>query len=153
REVLRPFRQLLPLALAVAVLAGCQRGPTKTDLSTEEKHILRIASLYSEFRSAHQGRSPRDAKELKEWAKTLPKDALTSRGIENLDDAFVSPRDNEPYVLIKPEATRLKRGGPPAMVWVYEKTGLEGKRMAVGGMGAAFEMDEEQFKSFVTAAR
>jgi hypothetical protein len=78
------------------------------------------------------------------------KDKLAARGIEDLDDAFVSPRDKQPYVLVKPEAAQRGPGGRPPMLWVYEKTGVDGKRMGVN-MGGAFEMDEERFKKLVSA--
>jgi hypothetical protein len=39
------------------------------------------------------------------------------------------------------------------MLWVYEQTGVDGKRMAANPMGYAFEMDEEQFKELTTAKR
>jgi hypothetical protein len=146
-------RSLLVLALGVCLFGGCQRGPTKTDLSADEKHILKIVTLYTDFRAAHDGRVPRDARELKDWAKKLKKEQLDNRGIEDLDSAFISPRDTQPYVLVKPEAARPGAGGRPAMLWVYEKTGVDGKRMAANPMGYAFEMDEEQFKQLVPAGR
>jgi hypothetical protein len=151
-DVTQP-RSLLVLAMVVCLFGGCQRGPAKTDLSSDEKHILKIASLYTDFRGAHQGRVPRDARELKDWAKGLKKDQLDARGINDLDSAFISPRDNQPYVLVKPEAARPGSGGRPAMLWVYEQTGIDGKRMAANAMGYAFEMDEEQFKELVPAGR
>jgi hypothetical protein len=149
----RPRSQILGLAVAVFLFGGCQRYPVKTDLDPHEKHILKIVSLYTEFRGAHQGRAPKDAQELKEWAKGLKKDKLTSRGIENLDDAFVSPRDKQPYVLVRPEAAKPGPGGRPAMLWVYEKTGVGGKRMGANPMGYAFEMDEEAFKKVLPGGR
>jgi hypothetical protein len=141
-------RSLLVLAVLAIFFVGCSGGPRKDDLAPEEKHVLKVASLYNDFRAGHQGKAPRDAQELKDWAKNLKKEELTNRGIEDLDKVFVSPRDNQPYVLVKPEAPMGPRGTPP-MVWVYEKTGVDGKRMAAGAMGNAFEMDEDQFKKYV----
>jgi hypothetical protein len=146
-------RSLLVLAAVACLFGGCSRGPSRTDLSSDEKHILKITSLYTDFRGAHQGRVPRDARELKDWAKGLKKDQLDSHGIEDLDGAFISPRDKQPYVLVKPEMGRAGPGGRPPMLWVYEKTGVDGKRMAANAMGYAFEMDEEQFKELVPAGR
>ena len=136
----------LAAAFAPLFLFGCGPKTTKADLDPGEKHILKIASLYSSFRSAHGGRAPKDAQELKAWAKTLKSDALAQRNIDDLETTFVSPRDNQPYALVKPEAPGKRRGGPPAMVWVFEKTGVNGKRMVAGGMGNATEMDEETFR-------
>lgn len=139
-------RGLLALAFAVCLFGGCAQGPGKEDLSNEEKHILKITSLCIDFKGAHAGVSPRDVQELKEWAKGLKKEQLASHGIENLDDAFISPRDHQPYVLVKPEQARPGPGGRPAMLWVYEKTGVNGKRMCANAMGYAFETDEAEFK-------
>jgi hypothetical protein len=152
RSIFQTWRWAV-LAVAICALAGCNRGPTKESLATGEKQILKIATLYQDFRSAHQGRNPKDAQELKDWAKTLKKEELTKRGVDNLDEVFISSRDNQPYVLVKPEAAKPGQGGRPPMLWAYEQTGVDGKRMGVGAMGNAFEMDEEQFKQYTSGGK
>jgi hypothetical protein len=136
------------LALALAPLAGCTQGPTKTDLPPEEKHILKLASLYSDFRGKN-GRAPKTMDELKSFARRMSPDDLRARGIDDIDKAFTSPRDNQPYKLAPPQPP--KRGGPPfPMVIVYETTGVDGKRMVASGVGGgAFEMDEAQLREHV----
>ncbi len=143
-------RGRLALAAVLCLFGGCSQGPSREDLSPDEKHILKITSLYTDFRSSHQGRPPKDAAELKEYARGMKKEQLTGRGIENLDDAFVSPRDHQPYVLVKPELARPGAGGRPPMLLIYEQTGIEGKRMAANGMGYAFEVDEEKFNRLLS---
>src|SRR5262245_43674347 len=129
----------------ISLLAGCSgTNPQDTGLSSEAVHIAKIASLYMEFRSATRGKLPATAEELKAWAKTLPKERLASLNIEDVDKAFISPRDNEPYVLVRPEVVRRAPGGM-APVLAYEKTGVNGKRKAVSGMGSSFDMDDEKF--------
>jgi hypothetical protein len=145
---LRP--PVLVLAVAACLFGGCQRGPVRNDLDPNEKHIIKIVFLYMDFRGAHGGRAPKDAQELKNWAKGLKKEQLASRGIDDLDGAFISPRDNQPYVLVNPQAGRAGPGGRPSMLWVYEKAGVEGKRMGANSMGYAFEMDEERFKDLAS---
>jgi hypothetical protein len=122
-------------------------------LDPGEKHILKIASLYADYRGTHKGNPPRNAEELKTWAKGLKKEQLAARGMEDLDSTFTSPRDHQPYVLVKPEAGQAGPGGRPPMVWVYEQTGVDGKRMAAGAMGAAFQMDEAKFQELVPGGR
>jgi hypothetical protein len=140
-------RGLLALMMGLCLVAGCGPiGPGKTDLSTDEKHILKLASLYTDFKGAHQGAVPKDAAELKQWAKGMKKEDLAKRGIDNLDEAFVSPRDHQPYVLVKPELGKMGPGGRPPMLLAYEQTGVSGKRMCANGMGYAWEADEEQLK-------
>ncbi len=147
----RPRSQVLVLAVAVCLLGGCHKGPVGADRTPDEKHIVKIVSLYNDYRGAHHGQEPRDAKELKEWAKGLKKDKLAARGIDNLDEAFTSPRDKQPYVLVTGKAAKPGAFGRPALLWVYEKTGVDGKRMGANPMGYAFEMDEETFKKMLPA--
>jgi hypothetical protein len=138
------------LGLVLVFLVGCQKKPTKTDLAPEEKHILKLASLYSDFRSKKK-RAPNNLEELKGFARAMSKEDLAARGIDDIDKAFTSPRDNQPYKLVGPQARPAGRGGPPLpMVILYETTGVNGKRMVASGMGGgAFEWDEEQLKQHV----
>jgi hypothetical protein len=136
------------LVLALGSLVGCTQGSSKPDLPPEEKHILKLAALYSDFRGKN-GRPPGTMDELKSFAKRMGPEALKQRGIENIDDAFTSPRDHQPYKLAPPQPP--KRGGPPMpMVVVYESTGVDGKRMVASGVGGgAFELDEEKLREYV----
>jgi hypothetical protein len=140
------------LALVLGVVAGCGEKVTKSDLPQEEKHILKLASLYSEFRSKNGGRSPKDADELKAFAKKLDPKELSARGIDDVEKAFISPRDNQPYKLIPPQGAKpVAKGGPPLpMVIIYEQTGVNGKRMVASGMGGgAFELDDAKLREYV----
>jgi hypothetical protein len=139
------------LFFVLAGFLGCQRGPTKTDLAPEEKHILKVVSLYTDFR-AKNARAPSSLDELKAFAKKMSQQDLAARGIDDLDQAFISPRDQQPYVLVKPVAQTMMKGGPPnmQMVLLYEKTGVDGKRMVASGMGGgAFEWDEAKLKEYI----
>jgi hypothetical protein len=151
QEVLVNASRWILLAVVLGFLPGCSRGPTKTDLAPEEKHILKLAALYSEFRGKN-GRGPNNLEELKTFARGLSKEDLASRNIDDLDKAFISPRDNQPYKVVGAQAARRPaQGGPPMpMVVIYEATGVNGKRMVASGMGGgAFEMDEEKLKEHV----
>jgi hypothetical protein len=151
-------KRLLVFA-AACVVGGCgSGGPVGEDRKPDEKHITRIASLYTDFKSTHKGRPPRDTEELKNWVKGLKKEQLAARNITDLDTVFVSPRDNQPYVIAKPPPPPKRMGpggGPPAMgaVIVYEKTGVNGKHMAANGMGYAYELSPEDFKQQVPDAQ
>ena len=89
------------LVPVLGLLIGCSRGPTKTDLAPEEKHILKLASLYTDFRAKH-GRPPNDIEDLQGFARGMSKD--------DLDKAFISPRDNQPDKLVG--EVKRTRGGP-----------------------------------------
>ncbi len=136
------------VALVLGPLVGCSPSPTKTDLDPNEKHILKVASLYSDFRSKN-GRPPKTIDELKTFARKLSKQELQNRGIEDLEAAFVSPRDHQPYKVAPPSPP--KRGGPPMpLVALYEQAGVGGKRMVASGLGGgAFEWDDAKLREHV----
>ncbi len=139
------------LALVLALFAGCKPKVTKADLASEEKHILKVASLYSSFRSKN-ARPPNNLDELKSYARGLKKDDLANRGIDDLDRAFISPRDNQPYKVVGTAAAKsVGKGGPPMpVVAIYESQGVDGKRMTASGMGGgASEMTDEQIRQYV----
>ena len=83
--------------------------------------------------------------ELKAWAKKLPKEKLDAMGIDNVDEAVVSPRDQQPYVLV--------RGGPQMMIQAHEKIGAGGKRYVLYSTGSVFEMGDDAFKQLMANAR
>jgi hypothetical protein len=142
------------LVLVPCLLAGCGSKVTRADLPSEEKHILKLASLYSDFR-AKNGRAPSNIKELKDFAGRMSKEDREARGLEDLEQAFTSPRDNQPYKVVPPQAVRpAGKGGPPGppmpMVIIYETTGVDGKRMVASGMGGgAFELTDERLREYV----
>jgi hypothetical protein len=137
-------------AILLGLLVGCRKPPTKTDLAPEEKHILKLAALYSDYRSKH-GRAPSSLEELKTFARGMKKEDLASRGIDDIDKAFTSPRDNQPYKLVGPQPKPTGKGGPPMpMVVIYEAKGVNGKRMVASGMGGgAFELGEDKLREHV----
>jgi hypothetical protein len=144
-------RGMIVLVVALVLLAGCGRGSRKADLPVEEKHILKLAALYSDYR-AKNGRPPTTIEELKGFAKGLSQQDLAQRGIDDVDKAFISPRDNQPYKVVGPQPRRSGPGAPPPMpmVVIYETTGVNGKRMVASGMGGgAFELDEPRLKEYV----
>ncbi len=106
------------------------------------QHIMKFWSLKTEYAAANKGKQPSNTEELKAWAKNLTAQELAKMGIDNLDGVLVSPRDKEEYQIAPPPQGR--QFGPPRVV-VYEKTGVNGKRIVAGGTGEVYEMDEEKF--------
>jgi hypothetical protein len=128
--------------LAVALLAtGCRRVGEKP-LSPEEQHLANFGRLYFAYRTEHKGKPPASAKELKAWAKTQGPDKLQKLGIDNVDAAFVSLRDNEPFQIV-----RLPRGMGPVLA--HEKTGVRGNRLVMSSQGNVFEVDETRFQEML----
>src|SRR5262245_57581614 len=107
-------------ACLLAVLAaGC--GPRAREPTAEELHIKHIYALANEYKAVNK-RPPANADWLKAWALKQGKGS---------DADFISPRDNQPYVV---EAVP-----PPINLFmVHEKTGVDGKLFAVNfGGGTA----------------
>src|SRR5687768_10268696 len=98
-------------------LAGCTGG--RSEAPTEELRLRDLAKCYGFFQGQNRGRTPADEKQFKEFIrKTAPS--------EKVDELFVSPRDNEAYVV----RYNIKVGPPGpggAPVVAYEKTGVGGK--------------------------
>jgi len=140
--------RLLGLLLACALVVGCtggsKQGHAAKEQPAENNHILKVVSLWQDYKTAI-GHAPANADELKTWAKQQDQAKLTTHGIDDLDKAFVSPRDNQPYGLVQ---TGTQMGGM-TKVLVYEKTGVNGKRLTASSMGTAAEVDDQEFKRWV----
>jgi hypothetical protein len=130
-QVMNPLRSIARLAaLGLGVLAlataGCEASSPKLRsrdaIPPGEAELRKIVSLYIAYAKANNNKSPANAEQLKAWAKGLPKAKLQEFEIEDLDKVFVSPRDNQPFVVIP-------RTGPgPGRVIACEKTGVNGAR-------------------------
>src|SRR5262249_48047618 len=133
-----PTRLLVCCALILMVFsAGCRRVKEKP-LSPEEVNLQKFGRLYREYRS-NGGRAQAQPDEIKEWAKKQRKETLDKLEIDDLDKVFVSPRDNEPYVLVS-----LPMGMGPMLA--HEKTGVGGKRLVLTSQGNVYEADEKRFE-------
>jgi hypothetical protein len=115
------------------------------DLPPEQVHILKLSSLLAEYRRTHKNELPKDAAAFKTWASSLKPDQLTKFGINNLDEALVSPRDHEPYQITPGKPNRM--GIIPVIA--YEKNGVNGKRYILSSMGNAGEVNEEAIRNSV----
>ncbi|MBX9581369.1 MAG: hypothetical protein K2X87_13790 [Gemmataceae bacterium] len=145
------------LTTAVLVAAGCSSNPPEQPPpDVTDQNLMHLVQLYSAYQSKHTKKTakapapkpgpgkaaaadptiPGSADELKTWAKTLPADELQKMGISGgeLDGMFVSPRDNQPYGLAKPANAMMAKMGAMKVIF-YERDGVDGKHMVVGGMG------------------
>jgi hypothetical protein len=138
----------LVLGLAVLpVLSGCgPRFTAREEQPSAEARIQKLASLCNRY-GARQRKKPGSIEELKAWTKNLDRTELTRLGIEDPETAFISPRDHQPFVLVK------SPGSGPGDVLAYEKVGEGGKHYIVTPMGSAFELDEAELRRRVPSAK
>ncbi len=134
------LRSLPALAVLACVLVGCSSSPVVVEISDNEKHMKRIAVLYGDYRRA-KGTSPKNTAELKAWVKSLPKADLERRGIDAVDQVFISPRDSQEYVIV-PTPKNAMMG--MSKVIAYEKTGVEGKRWKINTQSYINEVTEAE---------
>jgi hypothetical protein len=144
----------LGLGFLTLTLAGCGGGGASATKefdpsSPHGRHIIQMAGLIGAYKTAHKGKPPGVADELKNWIQGLPpaeKDKIKFEG--SIDEAVVSPRDKEPYQ-IAPAPTGRHAMGPPRIV-VYEKSGVRGKHMVASGMGTVSELDQKTIDSILS---
>jgi len=135
---------VLGLIALFPLMSGCSQSTEPQVPPLGHLRIQKLGSICTQF-AVSQRRQPSNVDELKAWAKKLPKEKLDAMGIENIDEAFISPRDQHPYVLV--------RGGPQMMIQAHEKTGEGGKRYVLYSTGSVFEMADGAFKEIMANAR
>src|SRR5262249_40376007 len=140
--MLRTAWRWLALALLACLAVGCNPAATR-ELPADTVHILKLSSVYGAFRRAHNSKAPASVEELKGWVRGLPKEELGQLGIDNVDEAFTSPRDNQPYQMAPAQTNQPGAQFGVQRVVFYEKVGVNGKRMTVSSMGSASEMAED----------
>jgi hypothetical protein len=158
-----------------AFAAGCGGSAVSTGTVTEaQTNLQSISVAYMKFIQKHNMTPPKSEDEFKTWVKSLPAKELEDMRIKDKEKVFISPRDNQPYVIVPnvamPGAGMGSSGGsPPAKgeggpprnagtgkppVVAYEKTGVGGKRMIAFLMGGGtMEVNDEQLKEYVPSAK
>jgi hypothetical protein len=134
--------------VAFTLLSGCGRSIEPQVPPAGLSRIQKLATVCREY-AVNQKKQPSTVEELKAWAKKQPKSQLTWLGIEDVDQAFVSPRDQQPYVLVRGAGQKMG----PLMVLAYEKTGENGKRYVVTTTGSVLELEEKPFQEVMANAR
>lgn len=134
---------ILLLCASLSVLSiGC--SAPAPEVSEEQDGTMRaLAMAYGQYVSQNRGRPPKDEKRLRKFVEDK-QHILDTFGVESIDDMFVSPRDNEPYVV---------NYGKKARVVAYEKVGVDGKRMIAEDLGVVREVDEAEFAELVPNAK
>jgi hypothetical protein len=131
---------------SVVFLGGCGGGSKPQPKA--EAHLQALAVFYGRYLSQNRGQPPADEKAFKQFLARLNPSEFTSFGLANPDEMFVSPRDNQPYVVRYnvPVAPPGPQG--PAVV-AYEQTGVGERRYVAFGLGGVEEVDETRFRQLV----
>jgi hypothetical protein len=139
------MKKLLPLTLSVALVAlvGCSQQPPMTTSDPPAKLRLdRILEFYTRY-DREKKKPPPDEAVLKEYIRGLPADQKQGFGMtENVDDLFVGPRDNKPYVVRY--KVRIDPGGESEAI-AWEATATGGVRFVALSNGYVQEYDDAQF--------
>lgn len=145
-----PIRIPCLIALLVVFLTGGCSDPGRPNQAEESSSLKPLATFYGKFVNQHGGKAPGSEAEFKAFLKE-PKNAESLRlefQVADIDAMFVSPRDNQPYVV-----TYGTLAGPPgpggAPVVAHEKTGVEGRRFVASALGAVEDVDEARFRAMV----
>jgi hypothetical protein len=95
------------------------------------------------------GRPPANQADFKSFISESGDALLKSADVGTVDELFVSPRDNQPYLIAYgSEAAKLiSQGG----VVIYERNGKDGRRLVGNRGGFVNELDEAEFRKLVPA--
>jgi hypothetical protein len=118
---------------------GAQPEPEAKERLTK---LLRLYQVYVEKNK----KGPPNEQALREFGQKLSPQERDDRLIGNdLDSIFVSPRDNQKYVIRY--NLKLDPGGPTRAV-AWEAEGQGGKRFVALSIGYVEEYDEETFQQY-----
>jgi hypothetical protein len=136
----------LSLLAAVGGCGGGSKPQTKV-----EAHLQALAVFYGRYLSQNRGRPPADEKAFKQFLAKLNPAEFSSFGLSTPDEMFISPRDNQPYVV----RYNVPVGPPgpqgPAVI-AYEQTGSGGSRYVAFALGGVQEVDEARWRQLVPEA-
>jgi hypothetical protein len=136
------------LACLSLMLIGCSSHQTRSDAAPDDSHIKPLTMLYVSYMNRSAGRRPANQQEFKNYIAKRGEPLLNSAGISSVEDLFVSPRDNEPYVVLYGnEDSQLISSG----VVMHERSGVGGRRLVGYRMGYVNEVDDAEFRKLVPA--
>lgn len=147
RFSLRPqWRFVLLVSLGV-IAAGC-RHQGGAELAPAESNVKNIAIFYGRYMSQNRGQTPPDKEALKKFIASHPATELAALKITDVEPMFVSPRDQQPYVVLY--GVKLPPPSPAGSpVIAYEKDGVGGRRFVAFANAGVEELDEARFRELV----
>jgi hypothetical protein len=138
-------QKLLAAALLCAIGSLiCGACGSSGQSNAEQPHIKQVSELYRSYVAANRGQLPRDEAALKSYGKSLSPQLLEVMGIKDLDAAFTSPRDGQPYVVVYGASKAM------GVIIAHERTGRDGTRLVATREGAAQEVEETEFQKLAS---
>lgn len=130
--------------LLCGFLLGC-RGDSTTATGDASENLRVLARMFNQFASMRGGRGPKDEADLKKF--------MAARGMDEaaISAAFVSPRDNQPYVIRYGGTFGMPdpSSNQPWPVVAYEATGVDGSRQIAFFSGGVEVLTEEELRARV----
>ncbi len=137
----------LPGLVLVVVMAGCS-PKSQVPVGKPAENVRKLALAYVQFSGTNRGVGPTDQASLKKFM--IGRSGLTE---QEADALFVSPRDNQPYVILwglHPEGSGpMGPTAPKPPVIIYEKDGADGTRYVADGHMQILELSEQDFSKAV----
>ncbi len=119
------------------IAVGCSRGELHAHrpMDPAQSRLLEIGRAYGRFNALHD-RGPQSTADLK---PILEQDGVG-------DDVFLSPRDQQPFVICWGlDLTAPRQPGVPWTAVAYEKLGNEGRRFVLTTLRHVTEVPDAEF--------
>jgi hypothetical protein len=149
------LRWVIGLSLfALIAVSGC--GSDEELNSPTAKRLRGVASFYSSFAFSKGGKGPASEQEFKKYLRAQEPQALHLNDVDpkTIDtELFVSERDREPFVVLYGLSITEIGGGDKAPLVAHEKTGKNGKRLAVLANNTVKLVDESGLEALKKSAK
>ena len=133
-------------SLICLVFLGC--GSSKIEQRPVEVSLQKLVVLYGQYLGRHRGDTPADEAEFRKFIDELSETERTSRGLNDVEALFSSPRDKQRYVVRY--GGKIGAPGPHGAPWIaHEKEGQGGKRYVGFATGQMDEVDERRFQEIL----
>jgi hypothetical protein len=135
--------------LGLSALPGC--GSDELNSPTAAK-LRGLANLYLDYAVGKNGKGPADEQTFKKHIRGMPDFVVKNSGLDpgSLDQAFVSERDQEPFVVRYGTGITEIRGDSTQVI-AHEKTGKSGKRLVVYASTKVDLVDEARLQELTSA--
>jgi hypothetical protein len=131
---------VLGCVAVIVALSGCAGSDVATQKNSDAFGALAV--LYGQYRGAHSGQTPTSQADFEKFVKTHGGPTLEHFGITDVEQLFVSPRNEQAIDVV------YGRGlsGDSDPIVAYERESVGGKRLVVRSHGSLEELDEAAFQ-------